>query len=87
MLSRSKCFTHSEIAEKLGVTRSEVSQDIDIKGGIIHLYDTKNGTNREVYINDTVKRVLIKVRKHPESPYVFTRRDGRLRLPLTLYRS
>jgi integrase len=51
-------------------------QDIDIQRGLINIYDSKNGTKRESYINETVKRTLIAVRKHPESPYVFCRQSG-----------
>ncbi|MFH0732913.1 MAG: site-specific integrase, partial [Candidatus Omnitrophota bacterium] len=52
-------------------------QDIDIQRGLINIYDSKNGSKREAYINETVKRALIAVRKNPESPYVFFRKDGK----------
>ena len=50
--------------------------DIDFKQNIIHLLDTKNGEKREVYIRETVRKILIRVFKHPGSPYVSTRKDG-----------
>lgn len=52
-------------------------QDIDIEKGIVYLLDTKNSEKREVPINDLVKRTLIKIRKHPDSPYVFYNKDGK----------
>lgn len=51
-------------------------QDIDIKRGVIHLYTTKNGGKREIPINEQVKTALIRTRKHPQSEYVFCKRDG-----------
>jgi integrase len=39
--------------------------------------NTKNGEKREIPINEQVKSALIKVRKHPESPYIFCNKDGK----------
>jgi len=69
------------IALNTGMRKGEILNlkwhNIDFKRGIIYLLDTKNGEKREVYMNDTVKRTLIRVRKHPDSPYVFCRKDGK----------
>jgi len=51
--------------------------DIDFKRNLLYLIETKNGERRDVPINDTVKRTLIKVLKHPESPYVFCNESGK----------
>jgi integrase len=50
--------------------------NIDFRRNIINIYDTKNSETRTIPINDMVKTALIRVRKHPESPYVFSRPDG-----------
>ncbi|MDP2940555.1 MAG: site-specific integrase, partial [Candidatus Omnitrophota bacterium] len=51
--------------------------DIDFKTNLIYLMETKNGECREVPMNETVKRTLIKVLKRPESPYVFCNEIGK----------
>lgn len=81
----SNCSEHLKpivtVALFTGMRRSEILNlrwhDIDFQRGIIYLLDTKNGAKREVYINDLVKRALIKVRKHPGSSYIFCNKDGR----------
>jgi integrase len=50
--------------------------DIDFKRDVICLLETKSGQKREVPMNELVKNELIKVRKHPKSPYVFCHHDG-----------
>lgn len=50
--------------------------DIDFKRDIIYLYETKNGDKREIPMNLVVKKTLIARRKHPESAYVFYKKDG-----------
>ena len=64
-----------------GMRRGEILglkwHDIDIQRGIIYLLDTKNGTKREVFMNGLVKKTLIGVPKHPDSPYIFCNRAGR----------
>ena len=68
------------VALNTGMRKGEILglkwHDIDFKRGIIYLLDTKNGEKREIPINEQVKTALIRVRKHPESPYVFTNKDG-----------
>ena len=51
-------------------------RDIDIKRGIIYIYDTKNGEKREVPINEQVKTALIRTRKHPQCEHVFSTPNG-----------
>ncbi|MDD5008170.1 MAG: site-specific integrase [Syntrophorhabdaceae bacterium] len=64
-----------------GMRKSEILclkwRDIDFEKGIIYLRDTKNGDNREVYLNELAKKALIAVRKHPNSPYVFCGPNGK----------
>jgi len=50
--------------------------DIDFNREIIYLLDSKSGEGREVPINKAVKDVLIRIRKHPGSPYVFCDKEG-----------
>jgi len=52
-------------------------RDIDIRRGIIHLLNTKNGEIREVPVNEQVKTALIRTKKHPESQYVFCKTNGK----------
>ena len=52
-------------------------RDIDFRRNIITLLDTKNGDKREVPMNEQVKTALIRVRKHPESEYIFCGQDGK----------
>ena len=63
-----------------GMRRGEIFglkwHDIDFKRNIITLLDTKNGDKREVPMNEQVKTALIRVRKHPESAYIFCNEKG-----------
>jgi integrase len=63
-----------------GMRRGEILglkwHDIDVKRNIIILLDTKNGDKREVPMNEQVKTALIRVRKHPESAYIFCNNKG-----------
>lgn len=69
------------VALNTGMRRGEIFNlkwhDIDFKRNIIYLLKTKGGEKREVPMNETVEDTLIKVRKHPESPYVFHGEDGK----------
>lgn len=79
------CASHLKpiviVAVFTGMRKSEILElkwkNIDIERGIIYLLETKNGERREVIINNTVKRTLIAVLKHPFSPYVFCEEDGK----------
>jgi integrase len=68
------------IALNTGMRRGEILglkwRDIDIRRGIIYLYNTKNGEKRELPINEQVKTALIRTRKHPQSEYIFCNKDG-----------
>lgn len=68
------------VALNTGMRRGEILNlkwhDIDFRHNVIFLLDTKNGEKREVPINEQVKTALIRVRKHPNSPYVFCNKDG-----------
>ena len=69
------------VALNTGMRRGEIYNlkwhDIDFKRSIIYLLQTKNGEKREIPMNETIKAELIKVRKDPNSPYVFHNDDGR----------
>lgn len=69
------------LALNTGMRRGEIFglkwHDVDFKRNIITLLDTKNGEKREVYMNEQVKTALIRVRKHPESPYIFCNSLGK----------
>ncbi|MCX5711589.1 MAG: tyrosine-type recombinase/integrase [Candidatus Omnitrophica bacterium] len=69
------------VALNTGMRKSEILNlkwhDIDFKRGNIYLLKTKNGEKREIPMNEEVKGVLIKVRKHPDSPYIFPNEFGK----------
>jgi len=69
------------VALNTGMRRGEILnlmwQDVDFKREIMYLTDTKNGETREVPINKTLKTVLVQINKHPDSPYVFCKTDGK----------
>lgn len=70
------------VALNTGMRKGEILglkwRDVDIKRNILYLHDTKNGEKREVPINEQVKTVLIKTRKHPQSEYVFNYKGRRI---------
>jgi len=69
------------VALHTGMRKSEILglkwHDIEIKRGIIHLLDTKNGEKREVPMNEVVQKTVIGVLKNPESQYVFCNKDNK----------
>lgn len=69
------------LALNTGMRRGEILnlkwRDIDFRRDIIYLMDTKNGERREIPMNKQVKTALIRVKKHPESPYIFCGRNGK----------
>jgi integrase len=79
------CFEHLRpiviVALHTGMRKGEILnlkwRDVDFKRDIIYLYNTKNGERREVPMNDLVKKTLITVRKHPNSPYIFCNKKGK----------
>jgi len=64
-----------------GMRKSEILtlewKNINIEQGVIYLLHTKNGERREVLMSDIVKKALIAVPKHPDSPYIFCHHDGK----------
>jgi integrase len=70
-----------EVALNTGMQQGEIFNlkwhDIDIKRGLIHILKTKNNEKREMPINDDVRGVLYRVKKDPNSPYVFANYDGK----------
>lgn len=69
------------VALNTGMRKSEILNlkwhDIDFKGDIIYLLKTKNNNKREIPMNDAVKTALIKVKRHPESQYIFCGKNGK----------
>lgn len=51
--------------------------DVDWTNGIIHILKIKNSEKRELPINKTVRNILIKIKRDPNSPYVFVSFDGK----------
>jgi len=68
------------LALNTGMRKGEILglkwRDVDFRHGIIYLLHTKNGEKREIPINEQAKTTLIRVRKHPESPYIFCKKEG-----------
>jgi integrase len=68
------------VALNTGMRRGEILglkwHDVDFQRDIISLFDTKNGESRKIPMNAQVRTALIKVRKHPESQYIFYNRKG-----------
>lgn len=64
-----------------GMRRGEILNlkwnDIDIKMGIIYILQTKNNELREVPMCDIIKRTLMGIAKHPDSPYIFCKKNGK----------
>ena len=69
------------LALNTGMRKGEILNlkwhDIDFARDLIFLYKTKNGGKREVPMNEKVKKTLIEVRKHPDSPYIFCDKKGK----------
>ena len=52
-------------------------KDIAFRQRVIVLLDTKNNERREVPINKLLFKVLLAVKKNPDSPYVFSKKNGK----------
>ena len=67
-------------AVNTGMRKGEIQRlrwsEINFNQGYLTAIETKNGETRYVPINDTVKEVLLSIRKNPDSPYVFCAKDG-----------
>ena len=72
------------IALNTGMRKGELLslkwQDIDYRRETIQLLKTKNNKVRHIPMNNAVKDALLLIRKNPESPYVFTNRQGAMLL-------
>jgi integrase len=68
------------VALNTGMRKGEILNlkwhDLDFKNNIIYIRQSKSGEKREVPMNPLVRRTLIAVRKHPDSPYVFCNEKG-----------
>jgi len=69
------------VALNTGMRRGEILglkwHDCDFQREVISIFDTKNGEARKIPMNAQVKTALIRVRKNPNSPYVFCDNDGK----------
>ncbi len=67
-------------AVNTGMRKAEIQylkwRDIVFQRGFVTLQNTKNGETRRVPLNNTAKQAVIGIHKHPESPYIFCKKDG-----------
>ena len=70
------------LAVYTGMRRGEILNlkwtNIDFQRGIIRITSTKNDEVKIVPMNATVKQTLMRIRRHPASPFVFCEKDGQL---------
>ncbi|MCG2706883.1 MAG: site-specific integrase [Candidatus Omnitrophica bacterium] len=63
-----------------GMRKSEILhlkwRDCDFRRNIIYVTESKNGERREIPMDEFLKKTLIAIPKHPESPYIFCNKDG-----------
>jgi len=52
-------------------------RDLDFRQKIIYILNTKNNEKREIPMHQVVFDTLLKVKKYPNSPYVFCNKDGK----------
>lgn len=83
LLNNSKGYLRSIIVTALftGMRKSEILGlkwvDYDFGRGLIRLVRTKNNEIRTIPMNDLVKKALIAIPKHKDSPYIFCRYNGK----------
>ena len=69
------------LAVSTGMRRGEILglkwPDVDFRRRIITILGTRGQKRREVPIGLGISRLLLKQKKHPDSPYIFCRQDGR----------
>jgi len=69
------------VALNTGMRKSEILnlkwEDIDFRQKMIYILNTKNNEKREIPMNQVVFDTLPKIRKHPDSSYIFYNRDGK----------
>jgi len=67
-----------EFAINTGMRQGEIFhlkwEDLDFNTGLIHLLKTKSGEKREIPMNEAVRGILGRIRRHPEAVYVFSSR-------------
>ncbi len=67
-------------AVNTGMRKGEIQNlkwaDVNFQEGYIAIREAKNGGGRYVPLNQTVKDILLTIKKHPESPYVFCAKSG-----------
>lgn len=51
--------------------------EVDLGSGIIYVLNSKNNTAREIPMCNMVKDTLRGIKSHPNSPYIFCRKDGK----------
>lgn len=70
-----------EFAINTGMRQGEIFhlkwRDINFNTGIIYALQTKTNEIKEIPMNENVRNVLVRVRKDPESSYVFPSKDGK----------
>ncbi len=68
------------VALNTGMRKGEIQnlkwRDIDFERSYLTVTHSKNGEKRFIPMNESVKKALVGVRKHPESPYIFAGKDG-----------
>lgn len=68
------------VAVFTGMRRGEILNlkwtDCDFQRDVIRLTDTKNDEIRAIPMNEQIKTALIRIRRHPTSPYIFCKCDG-----------
>jgi len=68
------------VALNTGMRKEEILnlrwEDLDFRSRIIYTLDTKNNKRREIAMNDIVYRTLLAIRKIPDSPWVFCKKNG-----------
>ncbi|MBU4487933.1 MAG: tyrosine-type recombinase/integrase [Candidatus Omnitrophica bacterium] len=69
------------VAVNTGMRKGEILKlkwnDIDFKTNLIYLMETKNNEIRKAPMNNTVRKTLMKIPKHPDSPYIFCNAKGK----------
>ena len=83
LLNNSQGYLHAIVITALftGMRKSEILglkwKDCDFNRGLIRLTRTKNNETRTLPMSDKVKSALIAVQKHPESAYIFCKKNGK----------
>jgi len=71
----------SRFAVCTGMRKGEILNlkwpDVDFRRRIITILETKSQKKREIPIGIGVSRLLLKQKKHQDSPYIFCHKDGR----------